>query len=316
MSDYLNIRWLGCEKSKVGKFVPGGSVWHVSGEAVEEEGVLLLPNPTRIYDTPMRTFWEQGNYGRVFQGFNIDNRDPQLGFQVYAGVNGLPEDWRYTDSMFRRSWSYDRPGRLEFETANSLRYLELQMLQEPQSYEGGLEDGRDPFLTADATIIIKAGGPNPNYQGETVVQEQNCTGSSGFMEFPVENDGDFEMWVRWTVSSVSGGVKWKFSDYSLGCDEYQRAALDANRKWQAPTLIAGEHATFTADPREDAAQSSLDTNVWARCVSQLLYPIPAHTRVTLRAEYESATTSDKCRLTYTPQYTLPFSEGYAEDWVF
>lgn len=315
MSDYLNIRWLGSEKSKVGKFVPGGSVWHVSGEAVEEEGVLLLPNPTRIYDTPMRTFWEQGNYGRVFQGFGIDNRDPLLGFQIYAGVNGLPEDWRYTDSMFRRSWSYEKPGRLVFETSDTLRFLELQKLSEPESYQGSIEDGRDPFLFGDATIIMKAAGENPNYQTEPIVEEKTCTSTSGFFTFTVINDGDFECWPKWTVSSIGSNVVWKFSDYSLGSDEYRQEGQHANRMWTAPKLTADEHTTFDADPRNEFASSSKDTNVWARCVSQLLYPIPPHTRVTLRAEYTGAVVGDSVRLTYAPQHTLPFSTPYFEDWV-
>lgn len=316
MSEYLNIRWLGSEKSKRGKFVPGGSVWHLSGDAVEEEGVLLLPNPTRMYDTPMLTFWQNGQYGRVFQGFGIDNRDSQLAFQIYAGMNGLPLDWRYTDSMFRRSWSYEKPGRLEFETDKGVRYLELQMLSEPESYTGGIEDGRDPFLFGEGRLLIKAGGEDPNFKGYPVVQEKVCATTSGYHDFEVTNDGDFETWVRWTVSSVGGNAVWKFGDPSLGCDEYQSEVAHANRKWTAPKLMAGEHASFSADPRKEFAGSNLDTNVWARCVSQLLYPIPPHTRVTLRAEFTGAVVGDSCKLTYQPTYTLPFSEPYFETWEF
>jgi hypothetical protein len=314
MSDYLNILWLGAEKSKKGLFVPGGSVWHLSGDAIEEEGVMLLPNPTRMYDTPVLSFWQNGQYGRVFQGFGVDNRDTQLGFQIFSGYDGLPEDWRYTDSLFRRSWKYDRPGRLAFETENTYRFLELQKLSEPESYTGTIENGQDPFLWGDATVMLKAGGENPNFQGEPVVQERVCSGVSGSMTFTATNDGDMEMWCVWAVSSVHGGTKWVLPDPSLGCDEFAREDVDAHRTWPAPALQAGEHTVFTADPRVEFARSSIDTNPWARCDSQLFYPIPEHTQVQLTVSYTGAVAGDVCRLTYIPQYSLPFSEGYFEVW--
>lgn len=289
-------------------------MWHVSGDGIEKEGVLLLPNPTRIYDTPMLTFWHNGQYGRVFQGFGIDNRDSQLGWQVYGGEYGTARDWRLTDSLFRMSWAYDRLGRLEFHADDSKpRFLELQLLEAPESYTGEVEGGKDPHLRADATVITKVGGPNPNWQGYPEVITQNCEGESGTLYFEVDNDGDMETWVKWTVSSETEGTQYVFPDYSLGEDEYLRAEADATRTWRSPILMAGEHCVFTPDPRMEFADSNISTNVWARCKSQLLYPIPPHTKVTLPVQYSGATTDDKVRLTYQNQYSRPFGVSYSRE---
>lgn len=310
----LNIRLLGCENSTTSKFIkgPDTSVWHVSGDAMEEEGVMLLPNPTRFYDTPMATFWQTGNYGRVFQGFGADNRDMQLGWQIYAGVDGDFMDWRYTDALFRMAWDYSRPSRLEFETSSSSRYMDLQLLSEPESYSGDSSGGFDPHLTHDATVITKVGGPNPNFFGRTQVVEKYCTGPSGSMSFTVDNDGDMEIWLKWTVSSSQDGTQYELPDFSLGCNEYLRQTVDAGRKWETPILMANEHVSFNADPRVEFADSALDTNVWARCKSQLLYPVPPHTKVELPVSYTGASTSDVVRLTYAAQHSRPFGVSHSK----
>lgn len=303
----LHIRWVGSENSTRDKFVAGGSVWHVSGDAMEQEGVMLLPHPTRFYDTPVLTFWQKGQYGRVFQGFGIDSRDMQIGFQIYAGWNGNAEDWRVIDSDFRLSWAYDRLGHLEFETDEGVRFLELQLLSEPDSYpDDDLNVGQDPHLRHDSSIILKVGGPNPNFQTYDTVVEKQCTGSSGSFTFDVTNDGDIEMWLRWSVSSVNADTQWTFGDPSLGCDEFLRADADSDRVWTAPKLLAGEHAVFDSDPRTEFAESSLVTNLWARCKEQLFYPIPPHTKTTIPVTYSGATTDDVCRLRFHTEFSRPF----------
>lgn len=314
MSEYLNIRWLGSEESTADKFVQGPrtSVWHVSGDAMEEEGVMLLPKPTRFYDTPIATVWQQGAYGRVFQGFSIDSRDSQLGWQIYAGEDGDVSDWSYTDMLFRLSWAYDRLGRLEFETDESLRYLDLSLLSEPESYEGEVENGHDPHLTHDATVITKVGGPNPNFKSPDVVVEKPADGY-GVLTFDIVNDGDMEMWPRWTVSSVGANTRWYLPDKSYGSEEYGRGVTDANRVWKGPLLQAGEHTVFDSDPRVEFADSDLATNVWARCKGQLMYPIPPHTKTQVQVSYENCRPGDVCRLTYHKEYTRPFGLSYARE---
>lgn len=305
VDDYLAIRWLGSENSTVDKFVQGTETteWHVSGEDMEAENVMLLPNPTRFHDTPVTTIWQAGAARRHFQGFFYSDRDPQLGFQIFGGTNGDADDWRLTDSEFCMSWDYERLGRLEFETADGVRYLDLSLMSEPTSYQGQIEDGKSPFLRHDATVIINAAAPYPNFRGAPVVQEQDCVGSSGTLNFTVTNDGNTVTWLKWTVTSVAGGTRYGLPDYSFGRDEFSRAEEDAHRVWPSPELMEGEHTTFDSDPDEEFAHSNLWTNVWARCTGDLMYPIPPHTQVTLPVTYTGATAGDKVRLTYQCSYT-------------
>lgn len=307
--EWLHIRVKGCENSTVDKFVegPDTSLWHVSGEGYEAEGVMLLPNPTGMYDTPMTSVWATGNYGRVFQGFRMEPRDMSLAFQVYAGYNGEgPDDWRLIDSEFRMAWAPDKLSRVEFETDDGVRFLDVMLLNEPTSYGGQVEDGQSPFLRHDATVTMPVGGPSPNFHGDDVVIEQTCESVSGSFDFEIRNEGDQEMWPRWTVSSQNDGSKWVFPDHSYGNNEYLRAEDDKNRTWTAPTLIAGEHTVFDSDPRVEFARSNLSTNVWARCDSQLLYPIPPHTKTTVSVTFSGATIGDSCRLRYHPEFSRPW----------
>lgn len=306
MSEHLSIRLLGCENSTADKFVPGGSVWHVSGEAMEEEGVMLLPNPTQLYDTPMAAFWAEGMGRRVFQGFQVDKREPQLGWQVWHGGSGSADDWRLTDSLFRMAWSIDKRSRLEFETEDGVRYLDLQLLKEPESYVGDMSQGKDPHFQCDATIITKTTTPSPHWRRDAKPVVQDCTGSSGSMTFRIVNDGDVELWPVWTVSSVNAGTKWVLPDWSFGDEEYLRGVADAARTWTTPALLAGEHTKFDSDSSVEFADSNLATNVWGRCKGRLLYPIPPHTQVDVPVAYTNATAGDQCRLTYTVQYTRPW----------
>lgn len=303
---WLHIRVLGCENSTRDKFIegPDTSYWHVSGDAMEAEGVMLLPNPTRMHDTPMSTVWAQGNYGRVFQGFRMEPRDMTLAFQIYAGYNGeTPDDWRLIDSEFRMAWAPDKLTRIEFETSDGVRYLDVQLMSEPTSYQGEVENGQSPFLMHDATVSMNVGGPISNFCGPDVVVDKACSVGSGSLSFDVENDGDQELWLRWVVESNGSNLVVTFPDKSFGCDEYLRAEDDADRVWVAPKLMAGEHTVFDSAPNVEFALSSMDTNVWARCNSQLLYPIPPHTKTTLNVSYTGAAAGDKIRLRYRPQYT-------------
>lgn len=296
MSEQLSIEWHGCD----------GSVWHVSGEAVEEEGVLLLPKPTRIYDAPASTFWVKGGMKQVYQGMEYTRRDPILGFQIYAEDI---DEWEDRDSRFRKSWDYDDEGYLLFRTDGGERRLYLRLLQEPEAYGGAInEGGLDPHIWGDSALIVTAAAENPFFEGVPAEIPFVAPNTSGNFTVPIMNDGDVEMWPQWTASATQAGIKWSVPDYSWGSAEYNRAVADATRKWTMPALRANEHVDAMSDPSEELIISSLDTNVWNRCVGNgLLYPVPRYTKQTnITGSYTGAKVGDSIMLSYTPRYTRPW----------
>lgn len=293
----LSVEWHG----------PDGSVWHVSGEGAEEEGVLLLPKPTRLYDAPMVTYWAESALKSVYQGFRIERRQPVLGFQIWGGIGSTAKDWRDIDSEFCMSWEAEREGKLVFKTDDGERYLGLRLLSEPTCYEGGVEDGRDPNMFGDATTVINASGENPLWVGETVTDDFVCPATTGSKTFHVVNDGNTDLWVRWTASATPAGARFTFPDKSYGSDEYGRAVEDADRTWTCPVLLANEHIDVMSDPGEELILSSLDTNVWNRCEGDgLHYPIPPHTSTDLTVSWSGVAVGDSIGLQYTRQYTRPW----------
>lgn len=304
MSDDLAIEWHGCD----------GSVWHVSGDdRVEEEGVLLLPKPTRLIDAPVETYWVKSGLRQLYQDFSYTRRDPVLGFQVWGDGDAL--SWRDIDSRFRLSWDYGTEGQLVFITNDSVRRLGLRLLSEPTAYEGEVEQGRDPHLFSDATVVISAAGEDPLYVGDTVTQDFVVQSSSGSRQFMVENDGDVDMWLRWTVSATNNNCRYTFPDYSWGSTDYLRASADAARTWQSPLLRAGEHTSFDSDPREEFALSNIDTNVWNRCDGNWLrYPVPKHTKPTpVTVSWAGCVAGDSIRLSYTKRYSRPWGVSFYRD---
>lgn len=301
----LSIEWRGAD----------GSLWHVAGPEAEEEGVLLLPKPTKLYDAPTVTHWAQSAWKHVYQGFRIERREPVLGFQIWAGPKGTGQDWREIDSEFALSWEYDREGQLVFITDDGERSLGLRKLSEPISYEGNVENGYDPHLFADATVVINAAGENPLWVGEEVNITHVCTTTSGSKTFTVANDGDTDLWLRWTASCSTANGRFTFPDRSWGSDEYGRAVADANRTWTTPKLLAGEHIDINSDPDEELMLSSMDTNPWNRCEGDgLRYPVPAHTKPTeVTVSWSGVSVGDSIMLSYTRMYTRPWGVSRFND---
>lgn len=295
INDAVSIEWRGVD----------GSVWHVSGEQIEAEGVFLLPNPTKIYDRPVNTQWIKTRRSQIYQGFEVNRRDPILGFQIFSTDAG---EWRNIDSEFRMSWSYEEDGQLVFIANGRERSLGLRLLNEPQAYESETTAGHDPHLMADAAVIINAAAQEPDYLGPDVVQEWVVGSASDSSTFTVQNDGDVEMWVWYTLSSVTADTVWTVADWSWGSDEYLRADADAARTWALPPLQAGEHVTLVSDPTQEMLISSLDTNPWNRCNGNgLLYPIPPHTPPTeIPISVTGATAGDAARLHVQPHFSRPF----------
>ncbi|AYR03175.1 minor tail protein [Gordonia phage Octobien14] len=287
---------------------PNGSVWHVSGEGAEEEGVLLLPKPTKLYDAPTVTYWAQSAWKHVYQGFRIERREPVIGFQIWAGPYGTARDWRDIDSDFSLAWEFEREGQLVFITDDGERSLGLRKLTEPTCYEGNIEQGKDPFMYADATVVMNTAGENPLWVGETVEIPFTCPTTSGSTTFEIENDGNTDMWPRWTASCSKAGGRFVLPDWSFGSDAYGRAIEDQNRTWPTPVLLLNEHIDVNADPDEELLASSLGTNPWNRTEGNgLMYPIPAHTPKTqVPVSWSGVEPGDSIMLTYTRMYTRPW----------
>jgi len=293
----LSVEWHGWD----------GSVWHISGDECEKEGVLLLPKPTHLIDAPAETYWVKSGTRQVYQNFSYTRRDPVIGFRIWS-----PDDqfsWRDIDSNFRLSWDYDKEGQLVFRTSEGSRSLGLRLLQEPVAYEDEATNGKDPHLLGDSTLVVTAAGENPLYVGDSVVQDYTIPADgSGSTTFIVENDGDTDMWLWWTATCTNANTTYTFPDYSWGSDEYARAATDASRTFTTPKMMAGEHFNLTSDPHEEMLLSSIDTNPWNRCKGNgLLYPVPRHTRQTpVPVSWTGAKAGDQVRLRYTKSYSRPF----------
>lgn len=295
----LSIEWRG----------PDGSVWNVSGRDAERQGVLLLPKPTKLYDAPTVTYWSQSAWKHVYQGFRLERREPVIGFQIWGGLGGDARDWRDIDSEFSLSWEFEREGELVFITDDGERSLGLRKLSDPVCYEGEIENGRDPHLLADATVVINAAGENPLWKGELVTTDPFvCPTTSGSTTFTVANDGNTDLWLRWTASATPAGARFTFPDYSFGNDEYGRAQADSGRTWTTPVLLAGEHIDVNADPDEELFLSSKGTNPWNRCEGNgLMYPIPPHTPPTeLTVSWTGVAAGDSIGLQYQRMYTRPW----------
>lgn len=295
--DFLQIIWEGCD----------GSTWHLSGPQVEDEGVLLLPKASNIIDAPVQTLWVKGPFGSKYQGSQVQRRDPVLGFRT---LGRDPDDWSNVDSRFRMSWDYDLEGKLHFVTKDGDRYLGLRLLEEPKAYEGDPGGGFSPLIRGDADVVITAAAENPYWVGEEVQQEYVVQSASGTVSdfFFVRNDGDCEMWPKWTASATKAGIQWTLPDWSYGSEEYQRGVKDSRRTVPLPKLILNEHVTAMSHPDEEYLISSLDTNPWARTNGmELIYPVPANTKKTfIPVSWTGAQPGDVIRLSYTRQYSRPW----------
>jgi len=302
LANALSIEWHGCD----------GSVWHVCGDNIEEEGVFLLPNIAAMIDAPITTQWVKGPFGEKYEGFQVQNRKPVLGFRIRGET---PADFRDIDSRFRKSWDYENEGFMRVITDDGVRDLYMRLFEQPDAYGGdaSLGGGYDPHYLSDSQVVINAACENPFYVGSTITQDHDMSGSGTWTPM-IQNDGDQDMWLKYTILSNGNSLQVTLPDYSWGSEEFGRSVEDAARTVPVPKsggLRAGEHIDVDSDPQEELIVSDLDTNPWARMGGNtLLYPVPRWTDPTpVTISWTGAAAGDKIRVTYTPMYSRPFGSS-------
>ncbi|WP_218721383.1 hypothetical protein [Nocardia sp. MH4] len=240
----------------------------------------LRPGPKRLIDAPAKTFWVQGAARMHYQGRQFERRDPTFAVNI-VGEN--PSHWRDIDSRFRMALGmYDNEFAMYNQTGADVRRLDLRLLSDPVPWENGpWESGRDPHLYSASTLLINAAASQQFWYGPDIELEWELeSGTSGGVNFDVENLGDVVVWPRWFVTAPGA---WILPDYSWGQElAYQRPLLaDVIRKVPVPVLLPGEDCDVWVDPDEEPYVAANGAPVWARAGGNgMLYPIAPHTKST------------------------------------
>lgn len=270
MSDFLNLWIEGVESA-------GKPIFHISGDQAGDEGVELRDKPQNLVDAPHQTFWTDNGFRQVFQTDRFKRRDITISLNIWSPSDD-PDDWRDIDSQIRMALgNYRDTFKLFAETSDGVRFLQLQLLQEPKAYEAGEWEGKDPHLYAASTITFTAAAPIPFWIGDTLVDKCTFTGTSGTQYVTVSNPGDVAVFLRWRVPA---SCLVTLPDWSWGSNVFGRASEDAARTWAAPQLYAGENTIFDSMPDMPVAIASNKAPVRYRCNGAPIYPVAPHTKPT------------------------------------
>lgn len=292
--------------SKIEVFGPEGQYFYISGPDIPTDaGVTLNPNLSGAIDAPVKTLWLPGAFGQEAQGYRWQRRDMVFAVQTFASD---PETWLTVDAEWRAAFDYVKESTIVYTTSAGTRYLKVRLLEEPKSYDGDVTQGKSPFLTCDATIVMTVAAELPFYIGDTAVYEWELeAGGPTFANFTISinNDSDVPVWPRWTLSD---NAIWTLPDFSWDSPEYSRPLQDAGRMVELPALRVGEGVVADSDPRRQTLLSSNLSNVQGRWRGQdLLYPIAPGATGDIPVSVRNAANGASLRLEIPKWYTRPWS---------
>lgn len=260
----------------------------------------MKPKVSQFIDTPVKTLYVPGPFGEEYAGKRVQRRE--MVFTVQVGGDEMdPETWASVDAQWRWAWDYQEQSRMTVTTSDGVRWIDLRLSEEPKSY-----GDRDPYLTGDNEVVMTVTATFPHWQEEPRIYEWETDKDTDLTSFSIRNDGDVEVWPRWSVTAPG---KWVLPDFSWGNEMYSRGNLDSGRTIWIPTLPARAHATIDSDPRvqtiicanEYPAQQNWKGN-------DLLYPVLPGKGESVPIRVSGAGAGGAaCRLSLPRWYSRPWS---------
>ncbi|QXO14258.1 minor tail protein [Mycobacterium phage Chaser] len=287
MTDFLKIELIGRD----------GSHWVLSGPGMGQQGVTLNPNLQQFYDAPVKTLYVPGPFGEEYAGKRVQRREIVFSVQAY---DEDPDTWSTVDSLWRWAWDYDEESELRVTTSDGTRFLKVRLMEEPKPYYE-----KDPHITADNPIVMTVTATFPYWQDEPEELIWTTLSTEDMTRFPVRNDGDVPVWLKWTLTAPG---LWILPDFSWGNDMYSRGREDLGRTVAMPELVAGEHVSVDSDPRVQTliAVNGMPTqNRWKG--NDLLYPLMPGKGAEIPVQLKNAPEGGACKLTRPRWYSRPWS---------
>ena len=291
MTEFLKIEVIGRD----------GSNWVLSGPGMGKQGVTLSPQLQQFYDAPVKTLYVPGPFGEEYAGKRVQRREIVLTVQAW---DHDPDTWATIDSAWRWAWDYDEESTIRVTTSDGTRTLNVRLMEEPKPYYD-----KDPHITADNPIVMTLTATFPYWVEPPSVLQWASLETQDFTTFPVVNDGDVPVWLKWLVTAPG---TWVLPDFSFGNDMYSRGKADAGRTIPLPDLVAGEHLSVDSDPRVQTliAVNGMPTqNRWKG--QDLLYPLMPGRSADLPVQLFNAAQGGACRLTVPRWFSRPFGRPQA-----
>lgn len=291
MTDFLKIELVGRD----------GSHWNLSGPGMGAQGVTLSPNLQQFYDAPVKTLYVPGPFGEEYAGKRVQRREIVFTVQAY---DDDPDTWATVDSAWRWAWDYDEESEIRVTTSDGTRWLKVRLMEEPKPYYE-----KDPHITADNPIVMTVTATFPYWQDEPKTYTWSTLDTFDHTTFPVENDGDVPVWLRWTLTAPG---LWILPDFSWGNDMYSRGLADSGRTVPLPALVANEHVSVDSDPRVQtiiAVNGSPVQNRWKG--NDVLYPLMPGKAGDIPLQLQNAAAGGAAQLVVPRWFSRPWSRPTA-----
>ncbi|ASR75878.1 minor tail protein [Mycobacterium phage Aziz] len=290
--------------AKIEIFGVHGEYFCVSGPGKGEQGVELMPKLKGMIDAPVKSLWLPGAYGQTFVDFRWERRDVVFTVNIFAD-DGHPETWRTIDSRWRFAFDYVKEARVRFTTSDGWRELKVRLLEEPQAYDSGDWEGKDPALYACSTVVMTLAAELPFFVGPSDFYEFSGESASSRKTFKLNVDCDVPVWPKWTLTDKA---RWRLPDFSWGNQEYGRGIEDSGRTVVLPYLPKGAGCVANSDPRVQTLLAKNKMHLQGLWKGQdLLYPIAGGTYSRIPVAVNDATGGFAARLEVPKWYTRPWS---------
>lgn len=279
-----------------------GSHWCLSGPGAGVQGAIIAPQMQQFIDAPVKTLWVPGPFGENYLGKRVQRREMVFSVQI-GDANMSPDTWSTVDSKWRWAWDYDNESTITVTTADGVRRLNVRLLEEPKPY-----GDKDPHLTADNPVVMTVASEFPYWVEDDSVYVWTTASSNDMTRFPIRNDGDVPVWLRWVLTAPG---LWTLPDFSWGNDMYSRGAEDSGRTVQLPALTPNEHISADSDPRVQTIVAVNDAPVQQRWKgNDLLYPLMPGQGADIPVSLNTVTDSSDggaCKLTVPRWFSRPWS---------
>lgn len=296
--DRLNSR------AKIEVFGIHGEYFCVSGEGAGEQGVILQPKMKGAIDAPVKSLWLPGSYGQTFVDFRWERREVIFTVTIYSD-DGDAESWHSIDSKWRFAWDYVKETTVRFTTSDGYRELKLRMIEEPEAYESGEWEGKDPHLYGASTVVMTTAAELPFFVGPSDFYEWEGQTAKGRTSFKLNVECDVPVWPKWTLTDQA---RWRLPDFSFGNEEYGRGITDMGRTVELPFLPKGAGCKVDTDPRNQTLLAENRINLQGLWKGKdLLYPIAGGTYSSIPVSVRDAVEGYALRLEVPKWYTRPWS---------
>lgn len=258
-----------------------GELYRIAGPGAGNQGVYLAPGEvTGLLDPPVKVIDESvGSFaGSRYVTHMVQRRD--LVFAVDILNDQGSKSWLRRESQWRKSWSYNKPGKLSVTTKESgTRTLTVFLAEPPETAMP-----TDPNMNGANITVMSAVAYDPwwyeepiEISAETAV-DTTVTGTEDLVFDVHPGDGvsgglnpcDIPIDVQW---ALEGTGKYVVPDYDFeGGDQ-------ANRRISLPDLVPADGDLFiTSSRRVEQCSTENDTPYWNRMNGvRFLHKIPEWT---------------------------------------